>query len=75
MALHLARHQIEVEVQTVDTDGMETGDALLSFAADRGCDLLVMGGAYAHSRVRELVLGGATRTILKSMTVPVPMAH
>jgi nucleotide-binding universal stress UspA family protein len=74
MALHLARHQIEVEVQTVDTDGMETGDALLSFAADRGCDLLVMG-AYAHSRVRELVLGGATRTILNSMTLPVLMAH
>jgi nucleotide-binding universal stress UspA family protein len=55
-------------------DRMEIGDALLSFATDRGCDLLVMG-AYAHSRVRELVLGGATRTILKSMTVPVLMAH
>jgi nucleotide-binding universal stress UspA family protein len=50
------------------------GDALLSHIADRGADLLVMG-AYAHSRVRELVLGGATRTILKSMTVPVLMAH
>ena len=37
-------------------------------------DLLVMG-AYAHSRMRELVLGGATRTILESMTLPVLMAH
>jgi nucleotide-binding universal stress UspA family protein len=74
MALHLARHNIHVEVQSVETDRMDVADALLSFAADRGCDLLVMG-AYAHSRVRELVLGGTTRTILKSMTLPVLMAH
>jgi nucleotide-binding universal stress UspA family protein len=74
LALHLARHKVEVKVQSVEMDRMEIGDALLSFATDRGCDLLVMG-AYAHSRVRELVLGGATRTILKSMTLPVLMAH
>jgi nucleotide-binding universal stress UspA family protein len=74
IASHLARHEIEVEVQTVETDRMEIGDALLSFAADRGRDLLVMG-AYGHSRVRELVLGGATRTVLRSMTLPVLMAH
>jgi nucleotide-binding universal stress UspA family protein len=46
----------------------------LSFAADGECDLLVMG-VYAHARLRELVLGGATRTILKKMTLPVLMAH
>ena len=74
IALHLSRHDVRVEAQKVETDGMEVGDALLSFAADRGCDLLVMG-AYAHSRVRELVLGGATRTVLRSMTLPVLMAH
>jgi nucleotide-binding universal stress UspA family protein len=53
---------------------MDAGEALLSFAAERGCDLLVMG-AYAHSRTRELVLGGVTRTILEEMTLPVLMAH
>jgi nucleotide-binding universal stress UspA family protein len=74
IARHLARHKVEVEVQSVEMDRMDIGDALLSFATDRGRDLLVMG-AYAHSRVRELVLGGATRTILKSMTLPVLMAH
>jgi nucleotide-binding universal stress UspA family protein len=74
IGLYLARHNVEVDVQFVETDRMDVGEALLSFAADRGCDLLVMG-AYAHSRVRELVLGGATRTFLKSMTVPVLMAH
>jgi nucleotide-binding universal stress UspA family protein len=74
IALHLARHGIEVKVQSVETDRMEIGGALLSFATDHGRDLLVMG-AYAHSRVRELVLGGATRTILKSTTLLVLMAH
>jgi nucleotide-binding universal stress UspA family protein len=47
---------------------------LLSRAADLGSDLLVIG-AYGHSRVRELLLGGATRSILQSMTVPVLMSH
>jgi nucleotide-binding universal stress UspA family protein len=74
IAVHLARHKVEVEVDSVEMDRMEIGDALLSFATDRGRDLLVMG-AYAHARVRELVLGGATRTILKSMTLPVLTAH
>lgn len=50
------------------------GDALLSLAADVGADLLVMG-CYGHSRARELVLGGASRTILQTMTLPVLMAH
>jgi nucleotide-binding universal stress UspA family protein len=74
IAAHLARHKVKVEVESVEMDRMEIGDALLSFGSDRGCDLLVMG-AYAHSRLRELVLGGATRTILESMTVPVLMSH
>jgi nucleotide-binding universal stress UspA family protein len=47
---------------------------LLSRAADLGADLLVMG-AYGHSRARELLLGGATRSILASMTIPVLMSH
>ena len=50
------------------------GDGLLSLAADVGADLLVMG-CYGHSRARELVLGGASRTVLHSMTLPVLMAH
>ena len=50
------------------------GNALLSLAADKGSDLLVMGG-YGHTRFREVLLGGVTLTILKTMTVPVLMAH
>ena len=54
--------------------GGDVGDGLLSLAADVGAALLVMG-CYGHSRARELVLGGASRTVLQSMTVPVLMAH
>jgi nucleotide-binding universal stress UspA family protein len=50
------------------------GELLLSRACDVGADLLVMG-CYGHSRAREWILGGATRTILQSMTLPVLMAH
>jgi nucleotide-binding universal stress UspA family protein len=74
IALHLARHEIDVEVQSIEANQMDPGEVLLSFAVDGGRDLLVMG-AYAHSRVRELVLGGVTRTILERMTLPVVMAH
>jgi len=55
-------------------DGRHAGQALLSLAGKIGAGLIVMGG-YGHSRARELVLGGATRTMLESATVPVWMAH
>ena len=57
-----------------EVSDIDTGDALLSRLTDLGADLLVMGG-YGHSRFRALLLGGATRRILGSMTVPVFMAH
>jgi nucleotide-binding universal stress UspA family protein len=47
---------------------------LLSAAADLSADLVVMG-AYGRSRLRELILGGATHSMLKRMTVPVLMSH
>jgi len=74
IAAHLGRHGIYARIVTTVSDGMGVGDILLSRASDLCADLLIMG-AYAHSRVRELVTGGATRTILKSMTLPVLMAH
>ena len=74
IALHLARHGIKVEVQRVESRDVDVPNTILSHIADRSSDLLVMG-AYGHSRLRELVLGGVTRTILHDMTVPVFMAH
>jgi nucleotide-binding universal stress UspA family protein len=71
---HLARHGLEVDVKRIVTDDGDVPDTILSHAADAGTDFLVMGG-YGHSRLREFILGGVTRTILGSMTVPVLMSH
>jgi nucleotide-binding universal stress UspA family protein len=74
IALHLARHGVKVEVQRIEGSQTDTGNAILSHLASEGSDLLVMG-CFAHSRLRELVLGGVTRTVLEEMTVPVLMSH
>ena len=74
LATALARHGLEVTAEAMPTSGIGAGEALLSHASDLGANLLVMG-AYGHSRTREYVFGGATRTILSSMTVPVLMSH
>jgi nucleotide-binding universal stress UspA family protein len=74
IALHLARHGIKVEVQHSVAPAADPANELLSRAADLGTDLIVMG-AYGHSRMRELALGGVTRSILEQMTVPVLMSH
>ena len=74
IALHLARHGVNARVETTVSGGIGVGNTLLSWAGDSGADLLVMG-AYGHARIRELMLGGATRTILESMTLPVLMSH
>jgi nucleotide-binding universal stress UspA family protein len=74
MAQHLARHGLNVDVKRTVAGDVDVADVLLSHAADAGTDLIVMGG-YGHSRLREFVLGGVTRSILRSMTAPVLMSH
>jgi nucleotide-binding universal stress UspA family protein len=74
MGQHLARHGLKINVERIPRGDVDVADALLSYAADSGADFMVMGG-YGHSRLREFVLGGVTRSILQSMTVPVLMAH
>jgi non-ribosomal peptide synthetase component F len=74
IAHHLARHGVKAEAAHTVAEDIGVGDALLSRAADLGSDLIVMGG-YGRSRLREIVLGGATRTVLRHMTVPVLMSH
>lgn len=71
---HLARHGLNVSVQRISHDKIDIADVLLSHAADSSADLVVMGG-YGHSRLREFVLGGVTRSTMNSMTAPVLMAH
>ncbi len=74
IAQHLARHGLNIEVKRIVAVDTDVPNAILSYAADIGADFMVMGG-YGHSRLREFILGGATRGILGSMTVPVLMSH
>jgi len=74
LAITLARHDVVVSVETNVNADLSAGDELLSYVAQRGADLLVMGG-YGRSRTRELIFGGATKEILNHMTVPVLMSH
>jgi nucleotide-binding universal stress UspA family protein len=70
----LARHGVKVTVQRDTAAASDVGNVILSRAADAAADLVVMG-IYGHSRMREFVLGGASRTLLASMTVPLLIAH
>jgi nucleotide-binding universal stress UspA family protein len=74
IAEHLARHRLNVDLKPIVAPDSEVANVILSQAADSDTDLIVMGG-YGHTRLREFVLGGATRDMLKSMTVPVLMSH
>jgi len=74
IAAALARHGIKPSVHTSAPTDIGVGDEILSRLADLGADLLVMG-AYGHSRMRELVFGGATRSISRHMTVPTLFSH
>ena len=71
---YLRRHGIAATPHHYGEESSDIGEYILSAVADLGVDLLVMGG-YGHSRAREWVLGGATRSVLEAMTVPVLMSH
>ena len=70
---HLSRHGLPAEFKLLISD-VDPANTLLSYASDLSADLLVMGG-YGHSRYRELLMGGVTRAILETMTLPVLMSH
>ncbi len=74
IAGHLKRRGLPAEVRNVDSGGRSASAAILEEATKFNADLIVMGG-YAHSRLRELVFGGATRELLRTTTVPLLMAH
>lgn len=73
IAEYLGRHDVKVEVLPPQKS-RKIGESLLELAGEQGTDLLVMGG-YGHTRFREFLLGGVTRTVLESSQVPVLMSH
>jgi nucleotide-binding universal stress UspA family protein len=74
IAQHLARHGVKVEVKEIVAPDVDAANVILSHAADSSADFMIMGG-YGHSRLREFVLGGVTRSILATMTLPTLMSH
>ncbi|HET6467833.1 MAG TPA: universal stress protein [Geminicoccaceae bacterium] len=74
LGAHLARHDVRAELASLPGAGLAVADVLLNRAADAGAELIVMGG-YGHARLREVVLGGVTRQMLRQMTVPVLFSH
>jgi nucleotide-binding universal stress UspA family protein len=74
MATVLARHGVKAVAEGLESNGLNAGEALLRLANDRGADLLVMG-AYAHSRLRQYIFGGATQYVMEHAKIPVLMSH
>lgn len=74
IAASLSRHGIAVSVTNLKSSGVPVGDTITNHVADTGVDLLVMG-AYSQSPLREMIFGGVTRTMLKTMPIPVLMSH
>jgi nucleotide-binding universal stress UspA family protein len=74
MAAHLARHGLAVELKRISAGDVDVPSTIRKYAVDGGASFMVMGG-YGHSRLREFILGGVTRTILASTTIPVLMSH
>ena len=74
LAKNLSRHGIDVVLDKVDAKGGSIGEVLESYTSSQGADLLVMG-AYGHSKWREFVLGGATRSLLSKPPLPILLSH
>jgi nucleotide-binding universal stress UspA family protein len=74
VAEHLARHKVPSKIVALTAARSDIQPTILSLTAEESVDLLVMG-AYGHSRLQEMVLGGVTREMLRTMTVPTLMSH
>ncbi|MFL5285073.1 MAG: universal stress protein [Rhodopila sp.] len=74
LAAHLSRHGVRAETTRTVAEDISDGEALLSYASDISATMIVAGG-YGHSRAREMIFGGVTRTLLAEMTVPVLFSH
>lgn len=73
-AKYLGRHDVDVVLDTVDAADRRIGDILESYVTSCNADMLVMG-AYGHSRIREFILGGATKSMLSRPPLPIFLSH
>jgi len=74
LAKNLSRHGLEVELDKIDSKGRTIGETIESFTRSCNADILVMG-AYGHSRFKEFILGGATRSLLARPPLPILFSH
>jgi len=74
LAAYFAWHGVEATTRELEATGVQVGSAVLQSAKTGDAGLLIMG-AYTHSRMRQLILGGVTRFILEEADIPVLMAH
>ena len=74
IATYLSRHGAKVTVEQIDSNGAPVADVILSYASRNNIDLIVLG-AYSHSRIREIVFGGVTQSLLRDAAVPLLIAH
>jgi nucleotide-binding universal stress UspA family protein len=74
ISTHLARHGLNVNLAVENSDTVDPANLILSRAADLNADLLVIG-AFGHSRLKQSLFGGVTRSMLEQMTLPVLMSH
>ncbi|KSV88567.1 universal stress protein [Sinorhizobium sp. GL28] len=74
IATYLARHGVNISVETLPSSGRFVTETLLRHAVDINAELIVMG-AYGHSKLLELILGGVTKSMLKEANLPILMAH
>jgi nucleotide-binding universal stress UspA family protein len=74
LATHLGRHGVRAETTRTVAEDISDGEALLSYASDISATMIVAGG-YGHSRAREMIFGGVTRTLMNEMTIPVLFSH
>src|SRR4029079_14923093 len=74
LATHLDRHDRDRVLEAIDAAGRKIGAVLESYVNSHNADLLVMG-AYGHSRIREFILGGATKSMLARPPLPILLSH
>jgi nucleotide-binding universal stress UspA family protein len=74
LAAHLLAHSVEIVAKTIAARDSDVAEALRQYASHSGADLIVMGG-FAHARIRQLILGGVTQSLLRHCPVPLFLSH